>query len=256
MKMAVLPLLLLPLLIGVVDASFNVISLNTTVTLLNNTGAHVTEVLLVYMNGPSVSQYTQYRQAINLTLSNWQQALGTNLLVQHILNPKSGVSQFTFLPGPVTAIGTNGEADLIMNYNVSNVTTVKQIAPREFEYTFNDNVLNFMHSASGESLPANASLNIIVPRGARIVSIYPSPDHPSVKTNGSYGNATMFTWDSGEPLATFTFSYITTESLQQEVLSYFSSVYKHYSTLLYILAIAIIALIAVYIYVRVVRAKV
>ena len=56
------------------NAYFNVTYLNTTVILQNDTSAHVIEVITLFMSNSSVPQYLQYRQAINLTLSNWDNA--------------------------------------------------------------------------------------------------------------------------------------------------------------------------------------
>jgi len=234
-------------------AYFNVTYLNTTVILQKNTSAHVIEVITLYISNSSLNQYTQDRQAINLTLSDWQSALGTNLLFEHILNPQTSISRFTFLPGPVVRYGNSGTALLTMNYYVANVTTVSNIAPRKFEYTFNSKVLNFMHTASGEALYPNSRLNIIIPSGSQIVSIYPSPDFPQPSFAGNYSGVTMFSWFSAEPLAKFSFSYIVTESLESEVSNYFAGIFNNYKLELYLSVLIIIALIIIYLYIKVVR---
>ncbi|MDE1845930.1 MAG: hypothetical protein KGH53_01450 [Candidatus Micrarchaeota archaeon] len=234
-----------------VNANFNVTSLNTTLILNTNGSAHVVEALTLYISNSSIAQYQQDRQAINFTLTNWQAALNTNLLVEHILNSKSSVYGFTFLPGPVAYSGTSGNAQLTLSYFVNNVTSVKTIAPRKFLYTFNDAVFNFVHTASGQSLPQIGKMNIIVPKGSQIVSIYPVPDFPALSFISNYTGSTTFTWISQTPLSAFSFSYIITESPGQEVAAFFGTLYTNYSALLFLLvAIVLLALVA-YLYLRV-----
>ncbi len=228
-------------------ASINVTYINTTVILSQNTTGKVVEVLNLYLsNNVSVSQYTQDRAAINLTLSEWQKALNTNLLVEHILNPKSSVHGFEFLPGPVTAVGNTGIAQITMSYFVSNITTVNEIAPRKFEYAFNNSVFNFIHTASGESLPQAGRLNIIIPVGSQLLSLYPLPDYPQINVLGNYANATQFSWYSGEPLSKFTFTYIITQTLGGEVLSYFHDLSTVYKPEFYAFIFIVILIIAAY----------
>lgn len=239
-----------------VNAYFNVTYLNTTVILQNDTSAHVIETLTLFISNSSVPQYLQYRQAINLTLSNWGNALGTPYLIEHIINPNSSISKFTFLPGPVMRNENgSGVAYLTMNYYVGNVTTKEMIAPRKFEYIFDPKVFNFMHTASGQALYPNSRLNIIIPKSAQIVSIYPAPDYPTPSVPGNYTGYTEFSWFYGEPLAKFTFSYITTESLQQEVLNYFGNLFANYGLVIYILLIILILGIALYLYFKIIRVR-
>ncbi|MGB9732359.1 MAG: hypothetical protein ACP5HF_01560 [Candidatus Micrarchaeia archaeon] len=238
------------------NAYFNVTYLNTTVILENNTDAHVIEVLTLFISNSSVQQYLLYRQAINLTVSKWGNALGTSYLIEHIINPNSSISRFTFLPGPVMRnMNGSGMAYLTMDYYVGNVTTKKIIAPRKFEYIFNNKVFNFMHTASGEALYPNSRLNIIIPKGAEVISIYPAPDFPSPSALGNYAGYTEFSWFSGEPLSRFTFSYIVTESPQQEVLSYFQNLMNNYGEIIYAAIIIIIAATIIYLYVKIVLAR-
>ncbi|MGC8662258.1 MAG: hypothetical protein ACP5RT_00510 [Candidatus Micrarchaeia archaeon] len=254
MKLKLFTLLVLAFAILEVNAYFNVTYLNTTVILENNTNAHVTEVITIFMSNSSVEQYIRYRQAINLTLSNWNSALGTNYLIEHIINPNSGIFNFTFFPGSVMMNANgSGQAYLTMDYYVGNVTTRQMVAPRKFEYKFNSKVFSFMHTASGEALYPNSRLNIIVPKGAQIISIYPTPDYPSISAFGTYNGYTEFSWLYGEPLEKFSFIYILTETPQQEVLNYFNSLFKEYGLEIYVLFAVIILSIIIYLYLKTVR---
>jgi hypothetical protein len=237
-----------------VHAYFNETYLSTTVTLGNSTTARVVETVDLYVSNSSAAQYNQDREAVNLTLSGWQQALGSGLLVQHILNPRSSISNFTFLPGPLTILGNGGySAILTMSYYAENATSVTNIAPREFQYSFNSTVFNFMHTASGESLFPYSKLTITVPSGASVASVYPAPDFPLPNAAGAYTNDSMLYWNSGEPLQKFTFVYSIMETPQQEVMQYFAYVYNRYALLVWALAAVVLAAIAVYIYMRVLR---
>lgn len=228
-------------------ASYAVTNLNTTVVLNANTSAQVTEVLTVHVSNSSVNQYQTDRIALNLTLSTWQGLIGP-LLVQHIINPKSGVYNFKYLPGPLVPDYDGGTAKLIMSYYVNNVTTVKQTAPREFVYSFNKNVFNFEHAASGEVLPPNTTLNIIIPNGAQISTVYPVPDSPVANFTTGYSNTTKFSWFDGEPLSKFSFVFIIHESLSKEVETFFSGVYAALGIFSYVIIGLVIAGFIAYAY--------
>ncbi len=235
--------------LGLAGASYNITAVNTTVV-LNGTGAKVVETLSLSISNASISQYDASRGAYNLTLSDWQRLLNAPQLTESILNPKSGATDFSFLPGAIVLTPQGGESELIMSYDVYNVTTVTEIAPRKFQYVFNDSVLNFAHTASGQELGQLDRLNLVVPEGSLVVSAYPTPDSPKPNSVGSYANATVFSWYSQEPLNGFSFSYVATQSLQQEVLSYFSSIYSRYRPLLYLLVVMVVGVLAAYVYLK------
>jgi hypothetical protein len=246
------PAIMLCFLCGNTFAYLNATYLNTTVVLSNSTDARVVETLTINMSNSSVGQYLQDRQAINLTISQWSSVLHTNLLIQHIFNPSSSISGFTLLPGPLLySNGKSAQASLTISYLAHNISTVSNIGPRKFEYTLNGTVLNFEHSASGVSLPPNSRFNIIIPKESVLVSVYPAPDFPPPNFLGTYNNVTLYSWYESEPLSKFTFSYLVTESLQGEVVTYFQSIYFSYTQQLYLLIIILVSVMAVYIYVKV-----
>ncbi len=245
----IIPLLLLT---ANVFAYLNVTYLNTTVILNKSSSAEVVETLLVNMSNSSVGQYLQDRQSINLTLSQWSSALHTSLLIQHIFSPSSGISGFTLLPGPIiNRYGEWAQAIITMRYVANNITSVQNIGPRKFLYTFDSAALNFEHTGSGEALPQDARFNIIIPKDTSLVSIYPEPDYPYPNFVGDYNNATSFSWYEGEPLSAFSFSYLSTESLQQEVTTYFTNVYVNFTQQIYLLVIILTSIFLVYVYVKV-----
>ncbi len=231
-----------------VHAYFMVTTTNTTVILLPNNTAHVIDTINLFISNSSEQQYIQDRAAVNPTIGDWEAALQISGIQEHIINPKSSIHSFTFLPGPLRYTENGATAYLTMDYYVYNVTTVSSIGPRKFEYTFNDVVFNFVNTASGEALPQNARLNIIIPKGAGLVSVYPLPDSPQSTFLGTFENDTAFSWYLGEPLSKFSFSYVLSESPQEEIVNFFSGIYESYAALIYIAIIAIAFLIVLYLY--------
>lgn len=244
-----LALLLLSVLLLNAKASYTVQSLNTTLTLNQNTSAQVAETFKVLLNNESVGQYSTNRVALNLTLSDWQRLIGP-MLVQHIINPNQSLYNFKFLPGPVVTANGDHTAYIIMTYIVNNVTTVNEIAPRQFLYKFNPRVFNFEHGVSGEVLSGNTTMTIIVPSGAVIKSAYPIPDLPPYAFSDNYKNITSVSWLYGEPLSKFSFTFLMTQSLQEEVAKFFESTYNFFGIFTYVIIAAVIILFIVYTYYR------
>ncbi len=239
---------------GSVSAYFNVTYLSTRVVLTNSTTAHVIEGVQLYVSNGSIATYTQDRQAFNLSLESWQKVIGeSQYLTQHILNPKSSISNFTFLPGPITpAGGGGGYASLTMSYDANNITSFVSVAPRKFEYRINSSIFNYLHTASGESLFPNARLTLTVPNDTQVVAVYPLPDFPQPNSFGQYSGGS-FSWYSAEPLQNFNFVYIITQTPEQEVVQYFNNLYRNYGTLIYLLVVVAVVAIAAYLYFRVLR---
>jgi hypothetical protein len=250
MRYILVGLLFLALLIVPLShASYIVTSINTTVTLNQNTSGQVIEIFKVSVSNASVSQYTADRLALNLTLSQWQSLIGPQL-VENIVNPRGSIYDFDFLPGPLAPSQNGKVADLVLSYSVTNVTTVTQTGPRTFLYDFDNSVFNFQNAISGPVLGDNTTLNIIIPQGARIIKISPNPDFPAYGFTQNYRNATYFSWDSDESLGAFTFNYVLEESLEQEVVTFFQGVYNTLGAFAYILIILAVALFIAYTYLK------
>ncbi len=232
-------------------ASYSVVNLSTQVTLNLNTSASVREIVTVLLTNASINSYITDRSALNLTLSDWQSIIGPTL-TQHIINTKSGVHRFELLPGPVTTTITGRHiAQIIMLYDVYNVTSVVETAPRVFYYTFNNSVFNFQHELSGEVLPPNTALTIMLPAGARITSIFPIPDSPANLVTSNYTNSTALSWFNQEPLSKFTLSFTIRQSLQAEVLQFFSGIYKALGIFTYVIIGVIVLVFIIYTYFKV-----
>jgi hypothetical protein len=246
-------LILLALLFSVsaiaqVHAYFMVTTTNTTVILSPNNSAHVIDTINIFISNSSEQQYIQDRAAVNPTIGDWEAALQISGIQEHIINPKLSIHSFTLLPGPLRYTSNGAIAYLTMDYYVNNVTMMSNIGPRKFKYIFNDSVFNFVNTASGEALPQNARLNIIIPKGASLISVYPLPDSPQSNFLGTFDNDTAFSWYLGEPLSKFSFSYVLSESPEQEIVGFFSGIYDAYAILIYLMIIAIAFLIVLYLY--------
>jgi len=235
-----------------VMASYTVQNANATVTLSTNTSAKVVELLHVQISNVSVNQYSTNREALNLTLSEWQQLIGP-ILVEHIISSSSSVYNFKFFPGPVYNQNGQHYANITFTYAVHNVTSVTEIAPREYQYIFNPKVFNFNHGVSGEVLGQNTTLTIILPPGGAITSVYPIPDYPSSAFVYEYRNVTQISWAYAEPLSTFSLVFNIRQSLSQEVESFFSSIYNKLGLYVYLIIAAAVLLSLLYIYRKAVR---
>jgi hypothetical protein len=229
------------------NASYTVRNINVTIMLNTNTSAQVTEVLQLTISNASVSQYSTNRAALNLTLSEWQQLIGPEL-VEHVISPNSSIYDFKFLPGPVQTVNGNHEANIILAYSVKNVTFVNLIAPRQFQYRFNPKVFNFEHGISGEVLDTNTTLTMIIPQGGTIISTYPIPDLPPYAFTSQYANVTRVSWLYGEPLSTFTLVFKINQSLSSEVEGFFSGLYRKLGFYTFVIISAAIILSILYIY--------
>ncbi len=239
------------LIMGTANANYTVAGINTTVLLSNhNTSAQVIDVIKIYVSNNSVAQYTQDRLSLNLSLSQWQVIFGP-VLVEHILSPRGGVSNFNFLPGPLLYTFNGRAAYLSLKYTAANVTTVSQTAPRTFQYSFNNNVFNFGSAASGAVLGQNTTLTIIMPTGAKIISVYPLPDYPALGFTQNYRNTSQLSWYQDEPLSRFTLTYTLQESLQSEVLSFFTEIYTYFGWFLFLFIGVVIVVAVYYIYMKV-----
>jgi hypothetical protein len=242
-------LALVPLLGLAGASSYNVNHVTVKLFLNANTSAHVNETIQIAIDNQSIKQYQTNRVALNLTVSQWQQLIGPQLS-DYIINPKGSIYNFVLLPGPVVQNGDNYVADIVLSYDVNNVTTINQTSPRVFVYTLRSNVFNFQHGASGQVLNPNTTLNVTIPSGAFIRSVYPIPDAPPYGITNNYANVSTVSWFYGEPLSTFALVFVMNQSLRGEVQVFFSGVYRALGIWAYILIVAVILLFVLYVYYR------
>lgn len=231
-------------------AAYIITAINTTVSTNLNTSARVIEIYKVSISNTSVGQYTTDRLALNFTLSQWQNVIGSGL-TEHIINPRGGsIYDFNFIPGPIVSSNNGKIADLVLSYIATNVTTINQTGPRAFLYKFNRGALNYQNAESGEVLGLNTSLTVILPIGSRIDLVSPNPDYPAFGFAKSYRNVTSLTWDSDEALSQFTLMYTINESLQDEVLSFFQQIYNYLGGFAILIIIIGVAALVIYTYLK------
>ncbi|MGI0100646.1 MAG: hypothetical protein ACREBH_02930 [Candidatus Micrarchaeaceae archaeon] len=242
-------LVVIALLNPISSASYTAKNLNVTIALNLNTSANVTETLHISISNESLSQYKTNRAALNLTLSDWQALIGP-LLVQHVINPNSSVYNFKFFPGPVVNQSGSYTANITLEYGVRNVTFISETSPRVFQYRFNPKVLNFEHGESGEILNPNTTLTIVLPSSGVISTVYPIPDLPPYAFTTQYKNITQISWVFGEPLSKFTLIFTVKQSIEAEVIGFFSGIYTDLGLYSYVLISAAIILTILYIYRR------
>jgi len=224
-------------------AYFKAVKLTTVVYLNNSTNARVVENIELYLpNNATIENYMADRNALNQSIGSWGVVINSSFLMEHIYNPNGGISNFSLLAGPAITNGDKGYANITMIYIAKNITTIRQIAPRKFEYTFNDACLNFEHTSAGPELYKNATLEIVLPKGASLIlPVYPSPDAPI-----DYKNATTLYWFESETLGNFRLTYTITESLQQEVLTFFTHLYPEHAIVVYLFVLLVLIGIALF----------
>ena len=230
-------------------AAYIITGINDTVSFNQNTSASVVEIYKLSLSNTSVSQYSKDRLALNFTLSQWQTIIGSQLTV-HIINPRGSVYHFVFDPGPVESSNNGKIAYMVVSYIATNVTTANQIGPRTFVYSFNPQVLNYQNAVSGEVLGLNTTLTVITPVGSRITAVSPPPDYPPLGFTNNYTGVRSITWSSDELLAGFTLKYTTEESLQGEVVDFFTQVYNYLGVGVYVIIVVVIAIFILYTYYR------
>jgi len=234
---------------GATGITYGISNINTTVSINLNGSAYVSEAITITLPNSSLAQYTIDRSGLNLTLSNWQTIVGPQL-IQHIINPRTGVYDFHLLPGPINRTSYGGIATVYMNYYVSNVTTVNQTGPRILKFKFNDDVLNFAHGSGGVVLGQDTRFNIILPENSKVLSAYPLPDYPS-NFVANTSQITEVSWFGGEPLYNFNLVFTVKESLLTEVTNFFGLIYTALGIFTYIIILAIVLLIIFYTYLKV-----
>ncbi len=235
---------------GFSSAAYNVTKINTTVSINANGSAYVTDVLYVRMSNTSVQQYTIDRSGLNLTLSDWQSLVGPSL-VPHIMNRRSGIYGFGLLPGPVVLVDAQNTASIYMHYYVSNIATINQTGPRTYEYAFNASDLNFAQGVGGVVLGQNMRLNIILPNGSSVLTVYPLPDSPSQTQNLT--SAERLSWYAGEPLYSFELIFQLKTSTTSEVLGFFGSIYSALGSFVYVIIGGAVLLFIIYTYLKIGR---
>ncbi len=247
--LAVFAVLALMAAAGTGTAVYTVTKINTTLSLNLNTTGSISEAITIWIPNASISQYVVDRSGLNLTLSNWQSIVGSQL-VPHIINQRTGIYGFRLLPGPVVYNPISGASAIIyMNYYVNNATFVNKTGPRTYVYKFNPSLLNFAHGSGGVVLGQNTRLTIMIPNSSTIEAVYPLPDSPEPPITNTT-NVGSLSWYDAEPLYHFNLVFQTKTSLIGEVVEFFGSIYSSLGAMVYVIIAAVIVLLILYTYFR------
>ncbi len=254
---------------GSASASFELRSLNVSLTLNNDGSAHVGEsVLLFITTNPSIALYEQSSKYNDLsswstrteipdvgTHVDWGQVDIRNLQV----NPEKKFN--CNLPASTCYGRLQIDYDIYaLPANGTGPQWLLAYKPRTVKYVFQPGILTFPRSNTGDILlPSGVSLRIAVPDDAVRISLSPLPSNlvgqdalfkydPASNATYYLGDQRVFVW-TDPTLPKFSLSYEREATLESEVLWFFASIQAQvFSTVFsadgaaYLLAIAIILL--------------
>lgn len=220
-------LFVLVLLALAVRADFHDLSLSVTVKINTNGSAHVTERVRLAIDPSSVDIYNQSMYSRNLTIMDWQQITSSKLLRQHIFSPVS-VSNIKVVPENLNSysFSATSAAVIRLDYELEKFVPINQTGPRTLLYTFNRSSFSFEHSPSGQILPQDTELTIIIPPDSIVTSISPDPDEPSITRDylGQVMRVSNFTWRGTIPLMDFELTFTREEPIGVEVSRFFEDI--------------------------------
>jgi len=219
--------LVLMLLALAVRADFHDLSLSVTVKISTNGSAHVTERVKLSIDPGSVDLYNRSIYSRNLTIMDWQQITNSQLLRQHIFSPVS-VTNMKIVPENLNTydFSTTSTAMIRLEYDLEKFMPINQTGPRIVLYAFNKSSFSFEHSPSGQVLPQNTELTIIIPPDSIVTAISPDPAEPSITRDylGQVRGVSNFTWKGTIPLMDFELTFTREESIDVEVSRFFKDI--------------------------------
>ncbi|MCX6775615.1 MAG: hypothetical protein NT130_02085 [Candidatus Micrarchaeota archaeon] len=219
--------LVVVLLMLAVRADFHDLSLSVTVKINTNGSAHVTERVRLTIDPSSVDIYNRSMYSRNLTIMDWQQITNSKLLRQHIFSPVS-VSNMKVVPENLNnySFSTASAAVIKLDYELEKFVPINQTGPRTVLYAFNKSSFSFEHSPSGQILPQDTELTIIIPPDSIVTSISPDPDEPSITRDylGQVMRVSNFTWRGTIPLMDFELTFTREEPIGVEVSRFFEDI--------------------------------
>jgi hypothetical protein len=214
------------LLIPILGASFYDLSLSVTVKVNTNGSAHVTENVLLSLDPTSEGLYNQSIYSSELTIMDWQQITQSQYLRQHIIS-SSAARNLRITPKDTQPYiyGSRSGADIELDYDIDNIVMINQTGPRTLQYTFNSSLLSFQPSPSGQVLPRNNNLTIILPPDSLVTAISPDPTQPTIQRDyaGRVSGVSSFTWRGTVPLMEFQLVFTREQSMDVEVMNFFEN---------------------------------
>lgn len=227
-------------------ADFEQRQLNVFIIANPDGSAHVEESVRMFITGQQSIDLYENSFVYN-DLSSWSSRTGLGDVSNHVTRAITNVERLRIRPNTVDGCNTVAKtcyATLVWDYDVSDISQnqtglVKRDSykPRTTRFSINPNALAFPVSKNGDIILAkDVELKITVPDDAQKVFFSKLPtnmaesDTPFVydqTANQKYysGPHRTFIW-SGETLSQFELSYEREDSLESEILSFFSNIQK------------------------------
>jgi hypothetical protein len=219
-------LLVLTLLMLPTGGNFYDLSLSVTVKINQNGSAHVTEKVTLSLDPSSEDLYNRSIYSRELTIMDWQQITGSQYLRQHILSPMAP-RNMRIVPEDIRRYTYENlsTANIKLDYDIDKIVTINQTGPRTLLYAFDSSALSFQPSPSGQVLPRNNDLTIIIPPDSIVTSISPDPSEPAIKRDylEQVRGVSNFTWSGTVPLMEFELAFTREESMDVEVRNFFQN---------------------------------
>jgi len=219
--------LVLTMLMLAARADFHDLSLSVTVKVAVNGSAHVTEKVKLAIDPSSVDLYRGSIFSRELTIMDMQQITNSKLLRQHIFSSIS-TRNLRIVPENINnyEFSNVSTAVIRLDYDIDRLVLLNQTGPRTVLYTFNKSTLSFEPSPSGQVLPDNNELTIIIPPDSVVTSITPDPTEPTITRDylDHVRGISNFTWRGTMPLMDFELAFTREEPIDVEVSRFFNDI--------------------------------
>ncbi len=219
-------LLALALLMPLLGATFSDVSLVVTVKINLNGSAHVSEKVTLSLDPTSQDVYNSSIFSRQLTIMDWQQITNSQYLRQHIITSVAA-RNLRIVPEDVRpyTYGSLSTADIKLDYDIDGFVTINQTGPRTLLYTLDSSALSFQPSPSGQVLPRNNELTIIIPPDSIVTGISPDPTEPTIQKDylDQVRGVSNFSWSGTVPINEFQFAFTREEPMDVEVRNFFQN---------------------------------
>jgi len=230
------------LLSGASFASFELRSLNITITLNSDGTAHAVEQARLFITGNSSINLYEQSKVFN-DLSSWTSRTGISDIRTHVSRLYVELEDLQVRPASVDRCNNLAQtcyATLTIDYNIypitensSGILQANQYKPRTTKYSLRSEAFTFERSKTDDIiLPKETAIKLILPQNSRQITFAKVPDNldtdsplfvfaPDTGNTYYLGQAREFIWSSQSPFK-FALSYETELSLEEEIVGFFS----------------------------------
>jgi len=205
-------------------ANFYDLSLSVVVRVNINGSVHVTERVYLALDPSSEDPYNRSIYSRELTIMDWQQITQSQYLRQHIFST-SAARNLKIVPENMRqySLGNMSTATIKLDYDLDKVVLVNQTGPRTLSYSFNKSALSFEPSPSGQVLPKDNELTIMIPPDSVVTALSPEPYEPPITRDymDRVTGVSNFTWMGTIPLMDFELVFTREEPIDVEVRRFF-----------------------------------